>query len=212
MNESLSELEDRLRGMLPASPDHLTEDTFYQAGWHAAVSSMAANPAPRASRTSGVRVFASGLACGLAAAVVGMGARKLQERPVQTNLVAQVSGVIADKREKSTAETAPQAVDLMEARAASHRSLLTSPLLPWNWAVSGNWALPGDWTQPVQHDRRAQEEQEILSAASRVQWSCLLVEEGNQPEAPNATQPVASSDSEGTPLRAFSGATSEVLF
>lgn len=72
MNNEVSNFESRLRQLTPVVCDHLAEDTFYRAGWNAAVQSLQEHNTTFRSSARRRMSFASGLLCGLLGCAVAM--------------------------------------------------------------------------------------------------------------------------------------------
>ena len=198
MSDSLSQFEDQLRRLAPAGCDHLTEETFYQAGWNAALRSVSKQAPASLPRRLPVIQFASGLLCGLLLCAASIAvwtstqqdvsvveARPVQSSPVQ-DLVVPPTIQSDHGMEAGTVEqiqgVLPQENDLFA---------ISGKLWPWNW----NRAAVHQHTIPLASVP--------LSEAARHQWNNIVAAELSGTVLQAQFESTTPASSERQQLRAF---------
>lgn len=167
-----------LRQLTPAACGHLTEDTFYRAGWSAAVQTLQPHRVgPRRGLHSGIS-FASGLLCGLLGCVAAMTAWRssshlepiVQKSIVQIEKIESTAVPPAALTEEGNSEGLLNS-ELNPGDPAGQNSLrgellsLMAQLLPWRSVTA-----PREQAGSLSASR-------TLSVVAQSQWSTMMTEQ-----------------------------------
>lgn len=198
MSDSFSQFEDQLRRLAPAGCDHLTEETFYQAGWNAALRSVSKQAPASLQRRHSVIQFASGLLCGLLLCAASIAAWTSTKQDIS---VVEVQPAQAPPVQDLVVSSTGQSGHGMNARTAEP---IPGVLPPGNdlFSISGKlW--PWNWNRAAVHQHAIPLASVPLSEAARHQWNNIVAAELSgtvlQAQIDSAT-PVSS---ERPQLRAF---------
>ena len=198
MNDQFSDFESQLRQLTPVVCDHLAEDTFYRAGWNAAVASLQPQnttvPRPGRHRNS----FTFGLLCGLLGCAVAMTAWRSSDDAkfvVQTEQIESIAVQPATLPDDEHADVGSEQTIDSEGLVPQHPLpadlfSIVSSIFPWH--------LP-----PAEevHDGTFSASRP-LSVAARSQWDSMIASESTT--GMMATEAAATSEPRvQNPLRAF---------
>ena len=190
--------EDELRKLIPSSCDRLKEETFYQAGWQAAETSIDKRVThQKHDRLQSVRTFAVGLSCGLLISAIGL----INWQPTTASNFESITRQTSESEENISQETNTSVVNISADQSAVNiadndvsldqlqpPNVYAVEMFPWNWLFDRGMAEP------------VPPESQPLSSAARRYGSTVVAADSslirnNQGICPHSTVP------EPVPLR-----------
>jgi len=173
MNDQFSDFESQLRQLTPAVCDHLAEDTFYQAGWNAAVASLQQQNVVVGRRIPHGLSVASGMLCGLLGFAVAMtawrssgDAESVTQSASVKSMAVQPATLPDDEASDFRSEELKNSDRLLaETSSTGELFSIVSSILPWH--------LP-----PVEREHGGtRSANRALSVAAQSQWSSMIAAE-----------------------------------
>ena len=199
MNDQFSDFETQLRKLAPVRCDDLVEDTFYRAGWHAAMQSLQQTNVVAGRRKWSVGSFTSGVLCGLMCCVLAITA--WSSLPDTTSSVQIVKTVVPDQETMQAEVVIPKDDPIVEHPPQSQPVNLFSTVTSiFQWPSPGRIEFRNSTSIPVRS----------LSVAAQYQWSNMVVSESTIQRG-RTSQTTSSEVSDRSPLRAFPVSEAELL-